>query len=196
MSNIGDSIKNFFGVNSEYDDYDDDYDYDHDYETDVDISERPAKQEKKKNSSKLNFSREAADEDDISDEYNERHARTSFAKRPSNRSSKVVQMNNERNRNIKAEIFTIKPTTLDDSKEIVDALLEGKAIILNFEGANTDLAQRIIDNVSGACCAVNGTLKRVSAYIYIVTPISIELYGDYNETTSSNSYFKGNRYQY
>lgn len=197
MSTFGDSIKDFFNMGSSYNDYDEYDEYD-DYDSIEDeVPARPAKPEKKKVMPRQNNVPKEDSFDDI-DDYEEKPARSAFAKRPT-RSSKVVPMNNERNKNIKAEIYTIKPSSLEDSKEIVDSLLESKAIIVNFEGVNTDLAQRIIDNISGACCAVNGTLKRISGYIYIVAPVSIELYGDFSDSASSNnsSYsVRGNRYPY
>lgn len=190
MSNFGDKLKGFFNMDAGYDDYDDYDDYDTDYDTE-EVPVRTSRTEKKKEATRTT-AREYSSFDD--EEPEEKAPRTS---RRSTRQSKVVQMNNSRARNIKAEIFTIKPTSLEDSKEIVDTLLEGKAIIINFEGTNTDLAQRIIDSISGACCAVDGTLKKISGYIYIVSPVTIELYGEYFDSSSSNSYdFKGNRYQY
>lgn len=196
MSGFGDKLKGFFNMDAGYDDDYDEYDdYDDDYDTE-EVSVRPSRQEKKKTTARTS-SREVKDTRDYSSLEDELEERTPKTSRRSTRQSKVVPMSSTRSRNIKAEIFTIKPTSLEDSKEIVDTLLEGKAIIINFEGTNTDLAQRIIDSISGACCAVDGTLKKISAYIYIVSPVTIELYGEYFDSSSSNSYdFKGNRYQY
>jgi len=193
MAGFGDTLKGIFNMGAGYDDYDD---YDDDY--DFDDYDEPAPRKTRNVEKKIEepIDEEPDFEDDIPDEP-VRPTRT-FG-RKSNRASKVVSMENTRTRTARAEILTIKPFSLEDSKDIVDALLAEKAIIINFEGTNTDLAQRIIDSVSGACCAVNGTLKKVSSYIYIVTPTSIELSGDYNENAPSNnnSYdFRGNRYQF
>ena len=44
------------------------------------------------------------------------------------------------------EVSLIKPTSLDDAKEICDYLLAGKAVVLNMEGIHTETAQRIINS--------------------------------------------------
>ena len=48
------------------------------------------------------------------------------------------------------EVSLIKPTSLEDAREICDYLLAGKAVVLNMEGIHTETAQRIIDFTSGA----------------------------------------------
>lgn len=191
MSNIGDKVKGFFNMDSMYDEGYDDYDaYDDDYDTEETVKQTKSERKAARSTSKAKESFYEAEDDYVEEKPAKAAKRT-------NRPAKVVQMNNARNRNVKAEIIIFKPTNLDDTKEIVDTLLEGKAIILNFEGTNTDLAQRIIDNVSGACCAVDGTLKRIAGYIYIVVPVSIYLEGEFSDMSASNSFdYKSNRYQY
>ena len=48
------------------------------------------------------------------------------------------------------EVSLIKPTSIEDAREICDYLLAGKAVVLNMEGIHTEVAQRIIDFTSGA----------------------------------------------
>ena len=42
-------------------------------------------------------------------------------------------------------------------------------------------AQRIIDFVSGACFSMGGNLQMISKYVFIVTPKSVELSGDFQD---------------
>ena len=44
-----------------------------------------------------------------------------------------------------------------------------------------EVAQRIIDFVSGAAYSMDGNLQRISNYIFIVTPNSVELSGDFQD---------------
>ena len=44
-----------------------------------------------------------------------------------------------------------------------------------------EVAQRIIDFVSGAAYSMDGNLHRISNYIFIVTPNSVELSGDFQD---------------
>ena len=76
------------------------------------------------------------------------------------------------------EVTTIKPTSMEDSRDICDFLLAGKVVVLNMEGIHTDLAQRIIDFISGATFAINGNLQKISNYIFLVTPTNVDISGD------------------
>ena len=85
------------------------------------------------------------------------------------------------------EVSLIKPTSLDDAKEICDYLLAGKAVVLNMEGIHTETAQRIIDFTSGSTYSMNGNLQKISNYIFIATPSSVELSGDFPELLADGS---------
>lgn len=76
------------------------------------------------------------------------------------------------------EVCVIKPTSFEDSREITETLLSGRAVVLNFEGLDMDLAQRIIDYTCGTCVAIDGNLRKISSYIFIVTPKSVDISGD------------------
>ena len=76
------------------------------------------------------------------------------------------------------EVCVIKPTKVEDFREIADTLLSGCTVVLNLEGIDVELAQRIIDFSSGSCYAIGGGLQKVSSYIFILTPASVEISGD------------------
>lgn len=79
------------------------------------------------------------------------------------------------------ELRVIKPTSFDDARDITDTLLSNRAVVLNLEGLDIDLAHRIMDFTFGSCYAVNGNLRKVSNYILIITPQSIDISGDFQE---------------
>ena len=81
----------------------------------------------------------------------------------------------------------VKPTSMDSSKDICNYLLSGKAVVLNMEGIHMEVAQRIIDFVSGAAYSMDGNLQRISNYIFIVTPNSVELSGDFQDILSAGA---------
>ncbi len=85
------------------------------------------------------------------------------------------------------EVSLIKPTSLDNAKEICDYLLDGKAVVLNMEGIHTETAQRIIDFTSGATYSMDGNLQKISNYIFIATPQSVELSGDFQDLFNSGN---------
>ena len=87
--------------------------------------------------------------------------------------------NNERKASM--EVTMIKPNSMGDATEICDYLLSGRAVVLNMEGLHTEIAQRIIDILSGTAYAINGNLQKISTYIFIVSPESVHLSGEFSE---------------
>lgn len=103
-----------------------------------------------------------------------------FLSRPSS-NNKVVPMRRG------MEVSLIKPVSMEDSHEICDCLLEGKVVVLNMEGIHMEVAQRIIDFTCGATYSMNGNLQKISNYIFIATPETVELSGDFRELLSGTS---------
>lgn len=82
------------------------------------------------------------------------------------------------------EVCVIKPASMEDTREIADTLLAGCTVVLNLEGIDVDIAQRIIDFCCGACYCMSGSLQKVSSYIFILTPSSVEISGDIQDILS------------
>ena len=93
------------------------------------------------------------------------------------------------------EVCVIKPKQFDESTEIVDALLDNCTVILNLEGLDITLAQHIIDFTAGASYAIDGNIKKVSSYIFILTPEGVDITGDsqeiLNDIAGSASMYEG-----
>ena len=85
------------------------------------------------------------------------------------------------------EVNMIRPTSMDDARDICDMLLSGRAVVINLEGVQVDLAQRIIDFSSGSCYSIDGNLQKISSYIFIITPSNIELTGEFQSMTGGNA---------
>ena len=79
------------------------------------------------------------------------------------------------------EVCIFKPSSIEDSREITETLLQGKAVVINFEGLHVEISQRIIDFISGSCYALDGNLQKISNYIFIATPDSVDISGDFQE---------------
>ena len=79
------------------------------------------------------------------------------------------------------EVCVIKPKSMEDAREITETLLADCTVLLNMEGLDLDVAQRIIDFSSGSCFAIGGGLQKISSYIFIITPASVDVSGDIQE---------------
>ena len=77
--------------------------------------------------------------------------------------------------------MVVRPTSVEDAREITETLLNGRTVFLNMEGLNVEIAQRIIDFTSGSCFAISGNLQKVSTYIFIITPANVDISGDLQE---------------
>lgn len=94
-------------------------------------------------------------------------------------SSKVTPMRQASpRRNASMEVCVVKPSSVDDAREITETLLLGRTVILNLEGMDLEIAQRIIDFISGATFAISGNLQKISNYIFLVTPTNVDISGD------------------
>jgi len=91
--------------------------------------------------------------------------------------SKVIQMKNNRG----LEVCVIRPTSIEDAREITDTLLSGKAVVLNLEGIHVEVAQRIIDFSAGSSYSIGGNLQKITNYIFIITPPNVDVSGDFQE---------------
>lgn len=76
------------------------------------------------------------------------------------------------------EVCIIKPSSVADEQEITETLLEGRAVVINMEGLNMETAQRIMDFVAGSTFAIHGNLQKISNFVFIATPQSVDVSGD------------------
>ena len=83
------------------------------------------------------------------------------------------------------EVCVIKPTTIEDEIEITDTLLNGRTVVINMEGLNVEIAQRIIDFTSGSTYAMRGNLQKISNYIFLATPNGVDISGDISNIMDS-----------
>jgi cell division inhibitor SepF len=102
--------------------------------------------------------------------------------------SKITPMRTSSRRSQTAsgmEVCVIKPTSFEESREITETLLANRTVVLNVEGLDVDIAQRIIDFASGSCFAISGNLQKISNYIFIITPESVDISGDFQSIMDS-----------
>ena len=83
------------------------------------------------------------------------------------------------------EVCVIKPTSIEDAREITERLLQNRTVVLNMEGLDVEIAQRIIDFTSGSCFAISGNLQKISNYIFIITPATVDISGDFQNIMDS-----------
>ena len=177
---IGDLLK--MGVLDKFlsimklDDGDDEYDEDEffdDDEYDDDYEEKPKRSLFHKNTKDNDKDFDEDDEDDYTAPVKSKSAFSNNSSRRANQASSM-------------EVCVIKPTSVEDSREITETLLSGRTVILNLEGLDLEIAQRIIDFTSGATFAISGNLQKISNYIFLVTPTNVDISGDLQDLLNTS----------
>ena len=164
------------------DEYDDDFYDEEDYLDEEEFEEKPQRRSLfgKKNAKEDNF-----DDFDMEEEK-------TFQPSTSNKVTPMRHPAARKGGNM--EVCVVKPTSVDDSREITETLLSGRTVILNLEGMDLEVAQRIIDFISGATFAISGNLQKISNYIFLVTPTNVDISGDLQDLlggSMENTHMRG-----
>ena len=167
-------------------DYDDDY-YEDDFEDDIDEEEERSllaeEQRCQKRADRKNSRRSSYDDD----EELESRQPASEPRRTSVRtaSNKVVPI---RTTARGLEVCICKPKNFGDSTDACEMLLQGRAVVVNLEGIDIMEAKRIMDFISGCIFAISGKMHQISRYIFIFSPESVDISGDYLELSRDDEF--------
>ena len=74
-----------------------------------------------------------------------------------------------------AKVHLVVPRTFNDAKQIADRFKAQMPVILNLQGAETELSKRLIDFASGLTYALDGSMQRVADKVFLLTPRDVEL---------------------
>ncbi|MBR6424975.1 MAG: cell division protein SepF [Oscillospiraceae bacterium] len=100
---------------------------------------------------------------------------TSSASRSSDRGAgKVVNIRTA----TQMQVVLVKPDRFDNVADIAEHLREKRAVVLNLETANKDVARRLVDFLSGCAYALDGKIKKIAVSTYIITPYNVDIVGD------------------
>lgn len=169
------------------DDYDNDEFFDDDLDEEIVEEDKPKSRFFKKMNDDLD---DLDDSDDYFDDDYEMPEKKSFFSRKEKISSfskpktnsKITPMRKKSSNGM--GVCVIKPSSMEDTREIADTLIGHSTVLLNLEGLDIDVAQRIIDFSSGSCYSIGGGLQKISSYIFILTPNNVEVSGDFQDILS------------
>jgi len=74
-----------------------------------------------------------------------------------------------------AKVHLVVPRSFNDAKQIADRFKAQVPVILNLQGADTELSKRLIDFASGLTYALDGSMQRVADRVFLLTPRNVEL---------------------
>ena len=76
------------------------------------------------------------------------------------------------------KMIVYHPVSYEDTQAIIDNLKSRTPVIGNREELEVDTAQRILDFLSGAVYALNGTMCKISRGIFVVAPNNYDVVGN------------------
>jgi FtsZ-interacting cell division protein YlmF len=95
---------------------------------------------------------------------------------------RVVPMSSSSSSNNSAaagiRMVVYQPQSYDDTQRIIDDLKSGRPVIANLEDLNVDIAQRVLDFLSGAVYGIDGSIRKVSRGIFLLAPPHVDISGN------------------
>ena len=105
-------------------------------------------------------------------------------KRETRAPEKVVNLNT----GSQHKVVLVKPDRFESAAEIADHLRDRRAVLINLEQTNKDIARRLIDFLSGVAYAQDGKIRRIATATYIITPFNVDLMGDQLDEMESGEF--------
>ena len=87
------------------------------------------------------------------------------------------------------QVVLVKPDRFDNVADIAEHLREKRAVVLNLETANKDIARRLVDFLSGCAYALDGKIKKIAISTYIITPYNVDIVGDLIDELENNGLY-------
>ncbi len=109
-------------------------------------------------------------EEEIEDRYEERSP--IFTKK----SSKIVPIAGQ---DSVPNIVIINPKCFNDSTQAADQIKKRRPVVLDVGSLDPDEARRVVDFIAGTVYGVSGDIQKVSGGIFIATPPSFNIAGDF-----------------
>lgn len=140
----------------------------------------------------MGFEEEVAEEEEDKDVQVEPHEEKSWLKKKDKEKEKgaVISMHAQR----QVRVVVIEPRSFEEAKGVTDNLKNRRPIIVNLEQAEAELAQRVVDFVSGATYALNGSMQKVGNGIFLFVPNNMDISSDAKEQGKGKDMFTNVRF--
>ncbi len=73
------------------------------------------------------------------------------------------------------EIIPVVPTKFADVEDVVKKLKRKEGVIIDFETVPPNVAQRMLDFLSGATFALRGSIKKLKYKMFILIPDGVKI---------------------
>ncbi|NPV26618.1 MAG: cell division protein SepF [Firmicutes bacterium] len=76
------------------------------------------------------------------------------------------------------KVVIVEPGTFEEAQGIAEHLKNRRQVIINLEHAEKELAKRVIDFVSGATYALDGTVQKIANGVFLFAPANVDVSSD------------------
>lgn len=145
----------------------------------------------------MGFGEEEFDDDFIED-YEEQsgkdsgrrehfYNKESLAKEPNKMSRDIPLKDSKRNKNTpivsihsqkQVRVIVVEPESFEEATKLADYLKSHKAVVLNLEKTDHNLAQRLVDFTCGTTYALGGKMQKIGNGIFMFVPNNVEICGE------------------
>lgn len=84
------------------------------------------------------------------------------------------------------KITILEPRSYNEVQSIAKHILNGEAVLINFQALEEEQARRIVDFLTGTVYAQDGDIKRVGDEIFLCTPEHFEVNGAEDDFAASD----------
>jgi cell division inhibitor SepF len=77
-----------------------------------------------------------------------------------------------------ASVAVFAPRSFTDVTEVADALRSRQVCIVNLQGADRVLLQRVVDFTSGVAYTIDGRIQKLADAIYLIVPSGVNVSSD------------------
>lgn len=77
-----------------------------------------------------------------------------------------------------AKVVLKEPTQFEEAQNIADDLLLGKAVILNIQSCEPEIAAKLVDFIGGVIYAIGGDIQKITDDTIVAAPANIDIAKD------------------
>ena len=90
------------------------------------------------------------------------------------------------------KLVVMQPESFEEARDIAIHLKSKKPVVMNLELVERDIQRRIVDFLSGAVYALDGSIQKVSNGIFLIAPYNVGIMGDFKDELKNKGVFPWN----
>lgn len=87
------------------------------------------------------------------------------------------------------KVVVAEPKVFEDVQGLAENLKNRRPVIVNLEKTEPELAKRVVDFISGATYALNGSLQKVGSGIFLFVPSNMDIASELGDQVKEQGVF-------